>query len=128
MSAHSPNSPMETMRAAWGPDAPDWIVRLAEEAERTSQAKAAVRIGRSPALVSQTLHRRYTGDMGVVEELVRARIMGALVRCPSLGDLALSECRDWRAKAKAPSLVNAMRVRMFRACTRCPIYLEERGS
>ncbi|SMH36026.1 hypothetical protein [Maritimibacter sp. HL-12] len=117
-------NPLATIREAWGDDAPDWIVALADEAAQTSQAKAAARIGRSGALVSQVLHRRYTGSMVVVEELVRAKIMAELVSCPSLGELPLAECRDWRSKARHFMSTNAMRVRMYRACTRCPIFKE----
>lgn len=113
--------PLATIATAWGMSPPDWIAALAEECARTSQAKASAHIGRSPAVVSQALHNRYPGDMAVLEELVRANIMGAVVTCPALGSLPLSECRDWRDKAKNFAGTNAMRVRMFRACTHCPM-------
>jgi len=126
MTGPEKTGPFATVAASWGDDAPDWVAALADECTRSSQAKAAAVIGRSPAVVSQALHRRYPGDMNLLEELVRARIMGAAVACPALGDLPLSECRDWRDKASAFMSTNALRVRMFRACSHCP--LNRKGS
>lgn len=121
------SGPVEIARASWGHDAaPDWVIALAKEAERTSQAKAARKIGRSGALVSQALRNRYGGDMSALEELVRARLMGALVDCPSVGTLPLDECRDWREKSRSFTPANPMRVRMFRACKRCRLN-QQRG-
>jgi hypothetical protein len=104
----------------WPDGAPDWIVVLASEADATSQKQVATRLGRSGPLVSQVLRNRYTGDLAVCEELVRGILMDTTLECPSLGDIAVNECRDWRKKSEKWVSVNALRSRMFRACNRCP--------
>lgn len=114
------NAPMDIARAAWGKEMPDWIARLARECGERSQVSVAAAIGRSPALVSQVLRRKYPGDLGAVEEAVRGAFMGAQVTCPALGPIATHECQDWQRKARRFVNVNAQRVRMYRACHHCP--------
>ena len=41
---------VEIMREAWGDEAPDWIVILAEQRDATTQRDVAARIGYSPAV------------------------------------------------------------------------------
>lgn len=115
-------SALEKAQAAWGEPLPDWVEALAREADATSQAKTARLLDYSGALISQVLHNRYPGHVHVVEETVRAIIMGAEVSCPALGQLSLSDCRAWRQKAENFVSANAQRVRMYRACNRCPLF------
>lgn len=114
------SGPVDTARAHWGPDLPDWVLALARACAETSQNKVAGQIGRSAALVSTVLRRQYPGDLVAVEELVRAHLLAETVRCPALGTLPLHECRDWRAKARDFANTNSLRVRMWRACRACP--------
>jgi hypothetical protein len=109
-------------RAAWGPDAPEWVMRLAEECEKSSQNKVAKQIKRSAALVSNVLRGKYGGDLVAVEDLVRGAFMAETIDCPALGPIPKHECRDWRGKAAKFSAHNALRVQMFRACNRCPVH------
>lgn len=114
------SGPMDIARGAWGAALPDWVERLARECAEASQVSVAAAIGRSPALVSQVLRRKYPGDLGAVEEAVRGAFMGAQVTCPALGPIATHECQDWQRKARRFVNVNALRVRMYRACHHCP--------
>ncbi len=114
------SSPVETAIKAWGTDLPDWVERLALECAATSQNKVATKINRSAAMISQVLRRKYPGDLSAVEELVQGVFMAAVIECPALGLIPSNECQDWRIKARQFVNVNAMRVRMYRACARCP--------
>ncbi|WPY94702.1 hypothetical protein T8T21_00825 [Limimaricola variabilis] len=121
MSAAVPTDFVQTARSAWGADLPDWVLELAQECARTSQSRTAARLGRSGSLVSAVLRRKYEGNMAAVEELVRGALMRAVVDCPALGELPTNECQLWRKRSRAFSGHNALRVRMYRACTRCPL-------
>lgn len=112
--------PVDIARAHWGEALPDWVAALAEACAATSQARVADRIGRSAGLVSQVLRAKYPGDLRAVEDLVRGALMAGTVECPALGTLPTHECRGWMAKARSPASTNALRVRMYRACPRCP--------
>ncbi|MGR3485510.1 MAG: hypothetical protein ACU0BF_09205 [Paracoccaceae bacterium] len=116
----------DTARAAWGLDVPDWVIRLAQEADAGSQTAAARTIGVSGSLVSQVLRNRYPGNLARIEELVTGKLMGAVIACPALGEIATSDCQAWRRKADAFVASNSLRVAMFRACNRCPVKLAER--
>ena len=112
---------MANVRATWGEAAPDWVIVLAEECDRTSQARAGRAIGRSASLVNQVLQRRYSGDLTAVEERVRAAFMAAEVICPVLGDIPTIHCLEHQGHAKAKNRGSAFRVAMYRACrASCP--------
>lgn len=117
-------SALEKARDAWGADMPAWVRVLAEECDRTSQNKAAIRLGRSSSLVSNVLSNKYggeyAGDLEAVEELVRGALMGETLICPVLGEIDKKACRDWRGRAGEFSARNTRAVQMFRACNRCP--------
>ncbi|SFQ13804.1 hypothetical protein SAMN05421853_10282 [Roseivivax halotolerans] len=115
-------SRVEAARDAWGSALPDWIEALAAECDRTSQNQVATRLGKSGALVSQVLRARYPARLDPIEELVRGILMKATVDCPALGRLPLNECQAWRRKATAFQGSNTLRVQMYRACHRCPIF------
>lgn len=119
------NDPLATVHESWGATPPDWIIELAKACAASSQGKVADRLGRSAAVVSQVLRAKYPGDMRAVEELVRGLFLSATVDCPALGTLPTNECAAWRKKARAFAGANALRVQMFRACHRCPIFRKE---
>jgi len=114
------SGPRETVRQAWGDTPPDWIVALAEACAETSQNAVATRLSRSASLVSTVLRGTYRGDMAAVEERVRGVLMRSVVECPEIGAIPTQTCQDWRARSRTWTGVNAMRVRMFRACRTCP--------
>lgn len=114
------SDPVSIAQDAWGEALPDWVLRLAEECAASSQNKVASRLGRSAALVSNVLRRKYQGDMAAVEDVVRGRFMRATVQCPALGEVSTAVCRDWMALAKTYNNANSERVRMYRACRSCP--------
>jgi hypothetical protein len=110
---------------AWGADMPDWVLCLAQECQSTSQVKAATKINRSGSLVNQVLKNRYKGDLRAVEDCVRGVFMNGTITCPALGSIPLNECRDWRNKSRRFVNVNSLRVRMYRACSSCPVNRKE---
>ena len=112
-------------REAWGSELPDWVLCLAEEASRTSQNRAAKRIGYTAAVVHGVLRNSYGGSTALVEERVRGALMSATVPCPALGDIGTHICRDWRDRARKFSSHNTLAVRMFRACRSCPRFRKE---
>jgi len=109
------------MRAtrAWGGNAPDWIVRLAQECDRVrSQLAVAKAMNVSATAVNQALGRSYRGRMDLLEARVRGALMRSVVACPVLGDIPTNECMDHqRRKFRA---TNPLRVRLYRACKSCP--------
>ena len=84
-------SALENARAAWGDELPEWVAQLASECETTSQNRVAGRLGRSAAVVSQVIRRKYPGDMGAVEQLVRGVFLNGTLECPELGVLPSHE-------------------------------------
>lgn len=119
-------SAIETAREAWGAELPDWVEVLALECDRTSQNKAAQRIGYAAAAVSTILRRKYGARTDAIEDTVRGCLMRETLACPALGDIGRDECRKWRRKAGAFQNVNSKHVMMYRACNHCPIHLDAR--
>lgn len=116
---------LEKAKDAWGPDLPDWVEALAVACMNTSQGKVAARLGRSTTTVSCVLRRQYEADHAMIEEVVRGVLMRALVTCPALGELPTNECQEWRKRSSRFTGHNALRVRMYRACSRCPVNRKE---
>lgn len=114
------NRAPEIAREAWGEALPDWVERLAQECEASSQNKVATRLNRSASLVSAVLRNKYQGDMTAVEEIVRGVFERATVACPALGTIRTNLCRDWQVKSRTYSNINSERQRMYRACSKCP--------
>ncbi|MDO5648841.1 hypothetical protein [Paracoccus sp. (in: a-proteobacteria)] len=113
-------TPMDTARAAWGEALPDWVAELAQECSATSQNKVAARLDRSAALVSQVLRNKYAGDLDAVQARFNGVFRAQTTDCPELGLILTQQCQDWQQQARRFVNVNAMRVRMFRACNACP--------
>lgn len=108
-------------REAWGDALPDWVQALAEACDLTSQNAVAKRLKRSAPLVSNVISHKYAADMTAIEERVRGVLMKAVVDCPALGELPTDVCQTWRQGSRRFAGHNALRVRMYRACNRCPI-------
>lgn len=112
-------SAVDKARAAWGDPLPDWIKALAEACDATSQAKAAERIGYSPAVVSHVLRAAYPGDLTRVEGAVRGAFMAAEIDCPGQNrPIPTDECIGWQRRPYDGG--NHLNVTMFRACRACP--------
>ncbi|VUX47883.1 conserved hypothetical protein [Candidatus Defluviicoccus seviourii] len=105
----------------WGADLPDWVAALAVACDAAgSQAGTAARVGYSGAVVSQVLKRDYRGSYDAVEAAVRARIMGATVDCPVLGQILLEDCHNYQRAAGTGARESTLQVRLARACPACP--------
>ena len=116
---------IQTAQDAWGSGIPDWVQCLAEECQASSQVKVSKRLNRSSALVNQVLKNKYKGDLKAVEDCVRGVFMDGTITCPALGLIPTNECQDWRKKSRKFAGVNTLRVRMFRACSSCPVNRKE---
>lgn len=110
-------------RDAWGGDLPDWVLGLAQECAKASQNKVALRMDYSAALISQVLSRKYPGDLTAVRDRYLGIFEAQVVDCPELGNMPLNVCQDWRKRARHLQPANARNVQMFRACTRCPVFI-----
>jgi len=117
---------MDTVRAAWGADAPEWVWKLAAECNRTSQRRVAAMLKRpdapgktySGAMVNMVLGgKRPLGTLGLFERAVRAALMNETVQCPVQGEIGLTECRANAARPFAAT--NPVRVKLWRACREC---------
>lgn len=113
-------APLDIAREAWGDGIPDWILVVAGKCSEMTQRQVAERIGYSAGMVSQLLRNRYKGNLSAIEDAVRGAWMGSTVTCPVMGVIPTDTCQDWMRKARqfVPSSNN--RVRMFRACAKCP--------
>jgi hypothetical protein len=106
-------------RASWDGRPPAWVTALAEEATRSSGARAAKRIGYSPAVVTHVIANTYTGDLKRVAEKVRGALMGVTVQCPVLGEIGRDRCLDEQAVGFCGT--SSIRSRLYRACrSGCP--------
>lgn len=117
---------MQIAKDAWGV-VPDWIEMLvaACDAEGASQNKVGKMIGRTPGVVSQAIRKAYAGNMVDLEDRVRSALSGAQQKCPDLGWIDASECLVWRDRADGRPTGGPMRVMMYRACRKCPVYTKE---
>jgi hypothetical protein len=119
--------PVERARAAWGEDAPAWVMSLARECAASSQNKVAGLMGWSGSAISQVLKRQYPGDLNAVEDSFQGAFEGAVIDCPATGTMPTNECRSWREKSRQLSSHNPERVKMYRACSRCARNQKEAG-
>lgn len=106
---------------SWGADLPDWVVTLAEMADKTSQAAAGRDIGYSGSVVNAVLKRSYKGDLEAVEKAVKGRFMRETVVCPVLGEIGAHICLDHQKRAQSFHSSSSLRVHIARACrSGCP--------
>ena len=109
-----PGQAMAHAAESWGGGIPDWVEGLAREIDGTSNAKAARRVGYSPAVVNAIVRKIYRGNYSAVEQAVRGALMDATVTCPVLGPIKGHQCSaNQRRKFSA---VNPQAVRLYRAC------------
>ena len=99
--------------ASWGTP-PDWVLALADEAQRTTGAKAASRVGYSASTISQVLSNTYRGDIRRVEEMVSGALMKAVVDCPVLGRIGRDRCLHEQVEPFRAT--SAMRAQLWHAC------------
>ena len=111
----------EIAKQYWGDDVPDWVMRLAEQCMASSQNQVAKNLGYSASVVNQVLRHKYAGNLTNIEDVVRGKFMAEVVDCPYLGRLPKHECKGWRDKARKFVGSSPFRVRMFKACGKCPI-------
>lgn len=102
---------------AWRPDAPAWVLLLAEHCDRTNQRAVADRLGKSSGYVSRLINRSYAGSYPEAEQLVRARFGAEDVMCPVFGTMPLKTCIRHRRRARP---ANWMQLRLAGACPDCP--------
>lgn len=105
---------VEKVRAAWGDPAPDWVLALAEEADRTNSRQAGKLIGYSNAVVSYVLSNKYPGDLARVEQKVRGALLGVKVMCPVYGEIGRDQCLD--LQQNAPPFSSEASSRCYRHC------------
>lgn len=87
--------------------------RVAEQ----GQAAIARQLGISASALNQLLHGNYKAAPDAILQRVREVFGSEIVACPVLGDIPLGRCSEER---KHPMLVNSIKVRLFRACQKCP--------
>lgn len=116
-------------RAAWGGNPPDFVLTIARACDLpgSSQNKVARQLNYSAALVSCVLSNTYKGDLDAVAQSVRISLLDSKITCPEVGELLERHCLKWRQNAKAETLTSPQEVRMFRACTGCPRFLEDKS-
>lgn len=109
---------LDKARSCWGQEPPAEIVALAEACgKRTARAVAAA-LGYSPAVISHVLANKYPGDVALVFAKIRGALMGHTVSCPVLGEIGIDRCLAEQGKPFGTA--NPTRVRLHRACPRCP--------
>ncbi len=104
-----------TVHQAWGDEAPEWVVDLARECNRTSQRKAGQLIGYTCGTVNQVLknRRKHDGLQAVANAVHKA----LRVSCPVLGDISRDECLGHQVAPFNNS--NHQRIRLYKACREC---------
>jgi len=112
--------------AAWGGQAPDWVLALAQAADQgMSRRQLADMIGYSPAAISQTMSGKYRGSLDKLAASVRAGLMSDAVQCPVLGEISGERCLAEQRRPLAAT--SGMRVRLWRACRNCPHNIGKEG-
>lgn len=97
----------------------EWLEALRRECRRSSQARAAARIGYSAAVVNQVLKGTYNGDLQRVQLAVEGALLGATVECPVLGEMRRDVCLGHQGREFAAT--SPLRVRLYHACRNgCP--------
>lgn len=114
MSTVMKKTSMAVVLECWGDQAPEWVTALAQECDKTSQAKVARRLHYSGSTINQVLAKKYVGRLDIVQKKVEGAYLHRTVDCPILGELALDACLDHQSKPFAAT--NAQRVMLYRAC------------
>jgi len=117
-------SALENANLAYPDGVPDWIEALARECDRTSQNKAAARLGYTAGAISAVLRNKYGAGTALIETTVRGTLMSETLACPVLGEIGTQTCLKWRRRSRAFRNGNSMDVTMYLACNRCPLNAE----
>ena len=96
----------------------DLMNLVREKVAQIGQAAAARELDYSASALNQVLHGKYVGNVDNFLARVRERWSHDLRACPVLGDITYGRCAEERAKPF--SAASPMRVRLSRACERCP--------
>lgn len=105
-------------RSAWGDDMPVWVMALARSCDANSLSQVGTSVGYSSAALSQTINRKYRGDIAAVEKAVRGVLLAERLDCPVLGLIPANDCLSHQRKTF--STANPQAVRLARACATCP--------
>lgn len=105
---------LDKAQSAWGDAMPPEVKALAIEANRTTSARAAKRIGYSPAVVSHLFVNRYPGDIGRVFTKIRGALMGETVTCPVVGEIGIDRCLAEQKMGNTGA--SSIRAALYRAC------------
>lgn len=106
---------------AWPDPVPSWVMALAGNADAHGLKGAGELIGYSTAAISTVISGKYAGDLGRVEEMVNATLLGETVDCPVLGSIGRLQCHA--EQAKPIRATNSTSMRLFAACRNgCPNY------
>lgn len=98
----------------------DWLMVLAQEANRIGLIGLSPKIGVSSSTLSQVLSGSYKGNTDRVGQAVRGALMGLTVTCPALAaDIGRETCLKHQ---RSPlSTASPSSVRLFHACrSGCP--------
>lgn len=117
MAAKKTVSCVEIVDKHWGECAPHWVIQLAEECDKSTQAAVARKIDRSAALVNQVLKKSYNADLSSIQSRVET-VFGCPLSCPILGLIDGARCLEEQGKPYSPH--NHIRVSLYRACRKCP--------
>ena len=98
--------------------APDWVLALAGQCDKSTQSDVARSLKVSPTLVNQVLGNVYQGDLVKIESQVRGVFMRAVVICPIAGEISTAKCVDYAGRR--PGSTNPLRVLLAQACPACP--------
>ena len=115
-------SAVDVVKRTWGGQEPNWVTRLAEECDLTSQAATARRISCSASYVSTLLNNRFKGNLNAIETAVKKAFSAETVYCHGLEEeITGSGCLNWQKKAKHLRATSPHRVRMWKSCrVGCP--------
>lgn len=104
------------------PTPQDWLDRLRQEVERTSQGRVAKALRNggsypSDTLISQVLAGKYPGRTDKLKSLVEGYYLGATVECPVLGAISRHACVHHQGRPFDST--NYLRIQLYRACRAC---------
>lgn len=94
---------------------PDWLARLRQEVRGSTQEQVAMRLGTSPATLSQVLSGSYGAATTRIERRVRGLFMGAECECPVLRDVPTNICQEIQER-KQDSFGNYIYMQAWFAC------------
>lgn len=115
--AKSAGQHVANARAAWGDDMPVWVMALARACDAGSLSQIGASVGYSGPALSQTINRKYQGDIAAVEKAVRGVLLAERQGCPVLGLIPANDCLSHQRKAFNTASPQA--VRLARACATC---------